>query len=93
MNQLNTYIGRKVKSLISFHALTGTDMTGKFSGISKETAFKRFLKAPEDITLKLQALGDPNQTADSLYDNVVPFLCFLYQTPYNTVEDARWYFF
>lgn len=68
-------------------------MTGKFSGISKETAFKRFLNAQEGITKKLQVLGDPEQTADSLYINILPFICYLYQTPSQTVEDARWYLF
>lgn len=79
--------------MAAFHALSGSDITGKYSGISKETAFKRFLDAPETITEKLKVLGEPEQTIESLYENVVPFLCYLYQTPYSTIEDARWFLY
>lgn len=68
-------------------------MTGKFSGLSKETLLKTFLQAPSSICDLVDYLGDAEQTPESLFSNVEPLVCHLYGSPYNNVEDTRWFLF
>ena len=44
--------------LLGFHAFTGSDVTGKFAGRSKEFCFKIFLSCNEDILIGLKHLGN-----------------------------------
>lgn len=93
VNRLHNFLGPKAESLIALHALTGTDISGKFSGISKLMSITKFLHAPNGICDRIKILGDADATVDVLYNNIVPFICYLYDTPCNTIEDARWYRF
>ena len=48
----------------SFRAFTGTDMTRKFAGQSKETCYKRFLEADKEVLDAFASLGNSESLPD-----------------------------
>lgn len=68
-------------------------MTGKFCGFSKDTLLKTFLEAPNTVCDSLDYLGDPEKTPETLLASVEPLVCHFYGSPYNNVEDTRWFLF
>ena len=60
---------KRTYAMIGFHAFTGSDMSGRFAGRSKDWCFKVFLKCDSKI---LDALGALGQESES-----VLILCYL----------------
>lgn len=84
------------QSLIGFHAFTGTDITGRFSRISKEFCTKVFLELEESsaILKSLALLGTLNTTITEFQDNLHEFVCLLYKNKsIKKLPDLRWYLF
>jgi len=48
---------KRTSAMIGFHAFTGSDMSGRFAGRSKDWCFKVFLKCHSNILDALGALG------------------------------------
>ena len=66
-------------AILGFHVLTGCDQIGRFSGKSKITWWKSYMKADDDILQALSCLGD-SETLPNLYtlENVARFLVNTY---------------
>ena len=47
----------RAAALPGFHALTGSDTTGRIKGKGKSTCFKVFVKADDDVITVLAGLG------------------------------------
>ena len=90
------YLGKeRANSIIGFHAFTGTDMTGKFAGRSKETCFKQFLSADVDILSALAKLGKSDRLPDeTIISNLERYVCVLYGSrKYTKLEQLRWFLY
>ena len=64
-----------------FHALTGSDKTGQFADIWKQTFWKILAKHPE----LLKDLGKDKYPSDLVISNAEPFVCKLY----NPVRELK----
>lgn len=54
-------LGRvRTKSLLALHAISGTDMSGKFAGRSKEICLKIFLSASYEIVSAVNEMNNTN---------------------------------
>ena len=47
------------QALLGFHALSGCDQSGRFSGFSKESCWKTLLNLPEVVLHAVSKLGSP----------------------------------
>ena len=78
----------KASALPVFHALSGADNTGSFSGKGELTCWKVFSAADEDVITREQPDEDTIKVVEK-------FVCHLYQT--NTsicqVNELRWSLF
>ena len=84
---------RHAEAIIGFHALTGSDMSGRFAGRTKEWCFKAFLACDDDILDALESLGHQDLSQD-VYDQLERFTCQLYKSRmYNKVNDLRWFLY
>ena len=87
-------LGEKCASaILGFHAFTGSDMSGRFAGRSKDWCFKVFLTCDSKIWEALESLGqaDPSQ---QVYSQLERFVCLLYKSKVHTrVNELRWFLF
>ena len=85
----------KTAALPAFHALTGADNTGSFSGKGKPTCWKEFEVANESILRSLANLGKDEKPDEETLDGIEQFVCQLYQTKdtIKTVKELRWSLF
>ena len=69
----------KAKALSAFHAFTRAVNTGIFTRIGKQTWFKLFLEAENEIIKALGMLSDDTDvTEESLQSHLASFVCFAY---------------
>ena len=68
----------RTKALPTFHAFTGADNTGRFSGMGKTTWFKIYLKAGSDIIQGFQMLSENNEVTEDLISSLASFVCAAY---------------
>ena len=82
-------------ALPAFHALTGADNTGSFSGKGKPTCWKEFEEGNESILRSLADLGKNEKPNEETIDGIEQFVCQLYQpkTTIKTVKELRWSLF
>ena len=85
----------KAAALPAFHALSGADNTGCFSGKEKASCWKTFIEADEEIISGFSALGVdaiPSRETMALLEK---FVCQLYvpRTDICTVKELRWWLF
>ena len=84
----------KAQAIPIFHAFTGTDNVGKFSGISKTKWFQQYMKADVDLPralLKLPVEGDLTQ---EVKDALEKFVCLKYcpkGVRITSIPDLRWH--
>ena len=84
------------KGLLGFHALTGSDTTGRFSGRSKSACFKIFQSCDPSILSALARLGKQEELPFKETTSALEqFVCALYcpRTPYKNIADLRWHMF
>jgi len=86
---------KKAAALPSFHALSGADVTGSFSGKGKISCWKVFSDASENTLTGLAALGTSDQPSELAQEAAEQFVCSLYlpNTKISEVGDLRWLFF
>jgi hypothetical protein len=84
---------QKSIALLAIHAVTGSDIVGKFSGRSKDFAFKIFNDAHSDVLDGLALLGEQNFDIDDDFEILEAFICLLYRSPFTTLGESRWFFF
>jgi len=61
--------------MIGFHAFTGSDMSGRFAGRSKDWCFKVFLKSGSKILDALGALGQESDPSLKVCAQLERFIC------------------
>ena len=72
-------LGSEVASaLLSFHALTGCDITGKFSGKTKEFWTKKFLAEQTNMNFIQALLSLQESQSDEVINEIASFFCRLY---------------
>ena len=85
----------KISALPGFHAFTGADVTGSFSGKGKRKWWTAFMDAEEDVISALTELGTSNEVNENVYVGLEKFVCSLY-TPKTKIFDigkVRWMIF
>jgi len=85
----------KTAALPLFHAFTGADNTGSFSGKGKVACWKAFNQADEDVLLAFVQLGTPEYPTPDTFNGIEKFVCHLYQqnTKICKVAELRWHLF
>lgn len=85
----------KTAALPAFHALSGADNTGSFSGKGKQTCWKTFLEADEPVTEALASLGTTETPSAETLCSIEKFICQLYvpNTSISEVAKLRWWLF
>ena len=84
---------RRASAILGFHAQTGSDMSGRFAGRSKEWCFKVFMACDDDILNALESLGQRDLSQEE-YDKLERFVCQLYKSNvYIKVNEFRWFLY
>ena len=85
----------RTAALPAFHALSGADNTGCFSGHAKPLCWKAFLNVDEDVVKEMAKLGRAPTPSDETMKAIEKFVCELYvpKTALSTVKDLRWWLF
>ena len=85
----------KTAALPTFHALTGADVTGSFSGKGKAICWDEFDNTSTPILQALANLGCGEQPDDGTRSGVEQLVCRMYQpkTDIKTVKALRWSLF
>ena len=85
----------RTAALPAFHALSGADNTGCFSGHAKPLCWKAFLNVDEDVVKEMAKLGTAPTPSDETMKAIEKFVCELYvsKTALSTMKDLRWWFF
>ena len=86
----------KARALPIFHAFTGTDNVGKFSGISKMKWFQQYMKADMDLPRALLKLPVEGDLAQEVKDELEKFVCLKYcpkGVRITSIPDLRWHMF
>ena len=85
----------KTVALPAFHAISGADNTGSFSGKGKLTWWKILQEADEDVITKLETLTvNENPTAET-ETAIEKLVCQFYlpKTTITEVKELRWWLF
>jgi len=92
-----TALGKeKAQALPIFHAFTGADNLGKFSGIGKTKWFEQYLKADVDLPRALMKLPLDGDLIQEVKDELAKFVCSRYCPKgvcITSIPDLRWYLF
>ncbi len=86
----------KAQALPIFHAFTGADNVGKFSGIGKTKWFQRYIKADMDLPRAVIKLPVEGYLAQEVKNKLEEFVCLRYCPKgvcIKSIPDLRWYMF
>ena len=78
-------------SILGFHDQTGSDMSGRFAGRTKEWCFRVFMACDDDILNYLKSLGHRCLSQEE-YDQLERFVCQLCKS-YIKVNELRWFLY
>jgi len=86
---------KKAAALPSFHAISGVDVRGSFSGKGKISCLKVFTGASKKTLTGLAALGTSDQPSELAQETAEQFMCSMYlpNTKISEVGNLRWLFF
>lgn len=82
-------------ALPAFHAISGADVTGSFSGYAKTLCWQAFMKIEEDVARQIARLGTTTALPEEVMEAVEKFVCKLYapKTSLTSVKELRWWLF
>ena len=85
----------KAEALPGFHAFSGADITGRFSGKGKLTCWQALSKCPVEVVSAFAALGTTEQLEADTESAIEAFVCQLYEPGTTVVDvgDLRWKLF
>jgi hypothetical protein len=86
----------RAKALPAFHAFTGADNTGRFSGIGKATWLQVYMKADKDVISSLQMLSTEEEVTETMLATLASFVCAAYSSKgiyIKTISELRWHLF
>lgn len=91
-------LGReKATALPIFHAFTGADNVGRFSGIGKKKWFQQYMKAEIDSTIRaLKKLPEDEDLTQEVKDTLASFVCLAYcpkGVHITNIPELRWHLF
>ncbi len=87
---------KRHKPYLLFHAFTGADNTGKFSGISKTKWFQQYMKADVDLPRALMKLPVEGDLTQEVKDQLAKFVCSRYcqkGVRIVSIPNLRWHLF
>ncbi|KAH3806153.1 hypothetical protein DPMN_134468 [Dreissena polymorpha] len=72
-------LGReKAAALPIFHAFTGADNIGQFSGVGKTRWFQHYIKAERDVVSALMKLPEDGDLTHEVLETLASFVCLAY---------------
>ena len=86
----------RAKALSAFHAFTGADNIGRFSGIGKKTWFKAFLNAESNSIRALEKLFESTEVTEDTLTALTAFICLVYCPKglnIKRIPELRWHLF
>ena len=85
----------KTAALPAFHAFSGADNTGCFSGYGKPLCWKAFISLEEEVIWEMPKLGTMLTLQGETIEAFEKFLCKLYapSTTLDTVKELSWLLF
>lgn len=86
----------KAAALHVFHAFTGADNVGRFSGIGKTKWFQQYMKADREVISALMKLTEEADVTQDVRDALAQFVCLLYcpkGVHIANIPDIRWHLF
>ncbi len=85
---------KRASALLGFHALTGSDVSGRFAGRTKDSCFKAFMHCDDEILDALAMLGSDNYLTTDTCSQLERFVCILYRSKiYTKVNELRWFLY
>ena len=87
---------QKAQALVMFHAFTGSDNIGKFSGIGKATWFQQYIKADMALPRAFMELPVDGDLTQEVKDELTKFVCLRYCSKgvqITSIPDLRWHLF
>ena len=86
------------KALLGFHAISGCDQTGRFSGFSKTYCWEIFLDLPNNVLDEFSSLNGSTLPSDSTLNTLEQFVLRLYcknkvPSGIKNLSDLRWKMF
>lgn len=93
-NIYNNLGQKRAAALLGFHSLTGSDMSGRFAGRSKDWCFKTFMSCDNEILDAMAQLGNHNGMSCDARLQLERFVCLLYRSKIHTqVNKLRWFLY
>jgi len=90
-------LGReKAAALPIFHAFTGADNIGRFSGVGKTRWFQHYIKAERDVVSALMKLPEDGDLTHEVLETLASFVCLAYcpkGIQIASIPDLRWHLF
>ncbi len=86
----------KAQALPIFHAFTGADNVGKFSGIGKTKWFQQYMKADVHLSRALMKLPMESDLSQEVKDELAKFVCSRYcpkDVRISSIPNLKWYLF
>ena len=92
INILYKALGKQIcEGLLSLHALTGSDKTGKFSGKGKVTWFHKFLRYGDiDFYVQMKSFVESKELTVETVQRISTFIAYGYTDKKLTLPEARW---
>ena len=87
----NTFRHISASSILGFHDQTGSDMSGRVAGRTKEWCFRVFMACDDNILNDLKCLGHRYLSQEE-YDQLERFVCQLCKS-YIKVNELRWFLY
>ena len=87
---------QKAKALAGFHSFTGSDNTGRFARIGKQTWFKHFMEATSEVHEALGKICENDYMSEETESILEKFVCSAYSPKgvnITLLPDLRWHLF
>ena len=82
---MHTHLGPEMRStLLGFHAITGCDQTGRFSGFTKYSCWKVLMNATQTTYNALQSIGAGDYISDETKNGLKPHIPYFEQKSFKT---------
>ena len=88
-------LGKRIcESVLSLHAITGSDKNGKFAGRGKLMWFKKFIEFNDESLYKeMKLFGQEATISEEFIAAISSFIAYVYSGKQVTLSKARWILF
>jgi len=91
-NIYNNLRQKCTSALLGFHAMTGSNVTGRFAGRTKDWCFQAFMFCDE-ILDALAILGNDNDLPCDICSQLERFVCMLYRAKIHPLKELCWFLY